>query len=132
MSMCWQFHIDDNDDHNNIAKGMHQLEFTMAACEEVGEIFYGFCHLGGSVAIQGYILFYGQKDKTMVKAMLPDFQVTMMDYIFDSARFMGYLQCHCVFVKLGSLDLDVDVHPIKFDVHWHYIDPATNEHINQM
>src|SRR5688572_4449851 len=102
----------------------------MAAHGDVLEICYGLRRMGGSVGIHGYINFFAEKNEFMVMQLLPGFQLRDLNYFEDTDRFVDILRENCLFVKMGNASWQVDNDCIILDVEWHYIDPATNEHIN--
>lgn len=126
LSKCWKYLINDHYNPDATFKAMHRLDCTMAACLDVEVISYGLHHLGGCLAIHGYILFLDDKDKTMVNELLPDFDLQYIDYINYIAQFCEFLHKYCVFVKLGMGSWQEENNLITFDVYWHYINPATN------
>ena len=130
MSTCWNFHIEEHEEDGTISKAMHWLDFTMAAHGDVLEICYGLRRMGGSVGIHGYINFFAEKNEFMVMQLLPGFQLRDLNYFEDTDRFVDILRENCLFVKMGNASWQVDNDCIILDVEWHYIDPATNEHIN--
>lgn len=97
---------------------------------DVVSICYGLRHVGGHMAIQGYIEFAEEKHASIVHGLLPDMNVAAMtDLNRDMNTVYHFLKENAVFVKQWWLPTDPnDEADMHFQVEWHHVDPSSNEH----
>ena len=129
MSHSFQFFILARENPIVAYEAQYTLDITMANDPEVDCMVYGLRCVGGSMAVDGYIVFNMEKELTMVQALLSSFVVKVSDYNQNNNLYC-FLKYHSICIKTWWTTYDWEMNPhLVLDVDWHDFNAETNEHL---
>ena len=110
MSRTFQLFILARENPIVAYEAQYTLDITMANNLEVACMVYGLRFVGGSMAIEGYVVFNVLKELTMVQELLSSFNVKVFKY-YQNNNLYCFLKYHSIYIKTWWTTYDWEMGP---------------------